>query len=116
MLNHAGVCVSYTTAWKYLKKLTVESRYLDIVREEHWIWAYDNLNINLKVRHERVGKCMEGGEGEKRMDGYEGKKEREKERSKGVRGECDNCTAAMFCNVYLHPLKNTKPQSAIIVT
>ena len=31
MLNHAGVCVSYTTAWKYL---TVESRYLDIVRED----------------------------------------------------------------------------------
>ena len=52
VLNHAGVCVSYTTAWKYLKKLTVESRYLDIVREEHWIWAYDNLNINLKVHHE----------------------------------------------------------------
>ena len=27
MLNHAGVCVSFTTAWKYL---TVESRYLSL--------------------------------------------------------------------------------------
>ena len=32
VLNHAGVFISYTTAWKYLKKLTVESRYLDSMR------------------------------------------------------------------------------------
>ena len=55
VLNHAGVCVSYTTAWKYLRQLTAESRYLDIVREEQWIWAYDNLNFNIRVRHEREG-------------------------------------------------------------
>ena len=53
VLNHAGVCVSYTTAWKYLRQLTIESRYLDIVQDGHWIWAYDNLNI--RVRHERDG-------------------------------------------------------------
>ena len=55
VLNHAGVCVSYVTAWKYLKKLTAESRYLEVVREGHWIWAYDNLNFNLRVCHEREG-------------------------------------------------------------
>ena len=55
MLNHAGVCVSYTTAWKYLKKLSIESRFLEIVRDGHWIWAYDNLNFNIRVRHERDG-------------------------------------------------------------
>lgn len=58
VLNHAGVCVSYTTAWKYLKQLTIESRYLDVVREGHWIWAYDNLNFNVRVRHEREGKSL----------------------------------------------------------
>ena len=27
VLNHAGVCVSYQTAWKYVQQLTTEARY-----------------------------------------------------------------------------------------
>ena len=34
------------------------SRYLEIVREGHWIWAYDNLNVNIRVHHEREGMCI----------------------------------------------------------
>ena len=49
---------SYTTTWKYLKDLTVESRYLEVVRGGHWIWAYDNLNITVRIRHEREGKFV----------------------------------------------------------
>ncbi len=56
VLNHAGVCVSYTTTWKFLKQLTIEARYLDIVRGGHWMWAYDNLNFNHRVRHQRDGR------------------------------------------------------------
>ena len=53
MLNHAGVCVSYATAWKYLRQISAEAMYLERIREGHWIWAYDNLNIYQRVRHER---------------------------------------------------------------
>ena len=55
VLNHAGLCTSYTTAWKYLKQLTQESRYLEIIRDGYWLWIYDNLNLHQKVRHERQG-------------------------------------------------------------
>ena len=51
-----GVCASYTTAWKYLKALTNEARYLEMIRSGHWIWAYDNLNLKQHIRHEREGK------------------------------------------------------------
>ena len=54
-MNHYGACVSYTTAWKYLKQLTQEARYLDAVREGHWQWVYDNLNYLSSIRHEREG-------------------------------------------------------------
>ena len=53
-----GVCVSYMTAWKYLRQLTQEARYLDTVREGHWLWVYDNLNLLRSVRHEREGTTM----------------------------------------------------------
>ena len=56
-----GVCASYTTAWKYLKSLTTEARYLEMIQSGHWIWAYDNLNLKQHIRHEREGKycaCM----------------------------------------------------------
>jgi len=43
VLNHAGVCMSY------------KARYLEVVREGHWIWVYDNVNIHQNVRHEREG-------------------------------------------------------------
>ena len=55
-MNHYGACVSYTTAWKYLKQLTQEARYLEVVREGHWQWVYDNLNYLLSIRHEREGR------------------------------------------------------------
>lgn len=55
VLNHAGVCISYPTTWKYLRQITAEAMYLDRIREGHWIWAYDNLNIHQRVRHERHG-------------------------------------------------------------
>lgn len=57
VLNHAGLCTSYATAWKYLKQLTQESMYLEIIRERFWLWIYDNLNLHQKVRHERQGTC-----------------------------------------------------------
>ena len=57
-MNHYGACVSYTTAWKYLKQLTQEARYLEAVREGHWQWVYDNLNYLLSIRHEREGSYM----------------------------------------------------------
>ncbi len=53
-----GVCASYTTAWKYLKALTTEARYLETIRSGHWIWAYDNLNLKQHIRHEREGKSV----------------------------------------------------------
>lgn len=58
VLNHSGVCVSYATAWKYLRKITSEAMYLERIREGHWIWAFDNLNIHQRVRHERFGTCL----------------------------------------------------------
>lgn len=33
----------------------MEARYLDTVREGHWQWVYDNINMHQKVRHEREG-------------------------------------------------------------
>ena len=55
MLNHAGVSVSYDTAWNCLRQLTAETKCLEVVRTGHWIWVYDNLNIHSVVRHERAG-------------------------------------------------------------
>ena len=50
VLNHAGLC-TYATAWNYLKQLTKESMYLDIIREGCWLWIK-------KVRHERQVMCI----------------------------------------------------------
>ena len=55
VLNHAGVCVSYWTAWNYLRKLTTEAMYDDIIQKDHWTWVYDNLNMSQRVRHEHEG-------------------------------------------------------------
>ena len=54
-LNHAGVCVSYWAAWKYLRTLANEALYLERVHTDHWIWVFDNLNFRKHVRHERQG-------------------------------------------------------------
>ena len=53
VLNHIGVCTSHTMAWKYLRQLTTEARYLETIRSGHWIWVYDNLNLHQRIRHER---------------------------------------------------------------
>ena len=50
-----GVCTSYNTMWKYLKQLTNEARYLEMIRSGHWLWVYDNLNLMQSIRHEREG-------------------------------------------------------------
>ena len=54
-LNHAGVCSSYTSAWKYLQQLTLEAKYTEEVKTGHRLWVYDNLNLHQGVRHEREG-------------------------------------------------------------
>ena len=30
-----------------------------MVREGHWIWVYDNLNMHQRVRHERTGEFVQ---------------------------------------------------------
>ena len=49
------VCVSHMTTWKYLRQLTQEAKYLDVVRQGHWLWVYDNLNLLKSIRHEQEG-------------------------------------------------------------
>lgn len=65
-LSHAGMCMSYTSTWSYLMKLTSDANYVDQVQEGHWIWVYDNLNLHQTVRHEREGipNALGLGEGE----------------------------------------------------
>ena len=55
LLNHAGVCMSYTATWNHLRALTQQANLLTKVQSGHWIWAYDNLNIHRPCRHERQG-------------------------------------------------------------
>ena len=55
VLNHTGICVSYWSAWNYLRKLTTEAMYTNAIRTDHWLWVYDNLNMHERVRHEREG-------------------------------------------------------------
>ncbi len=55
VLNHAGICTSYHTTWAYLRQLTTEAQYLDVVRDGHWQWVYDNINMYQRIRHERQG-------------------------------------------------------------
>ena len=50
-------CLSYDATWQCLRQLIHEAGYLDMIREGHWIWIYDNLNFSQKVRHERSGLC-----------------------------------------------------------
>lgn len=47
--------MSYTATWDYLRQLTIDANYLEVIRTGHWLWIYDNLNIHLTVRHEREG-------------------------------------------------------------
>lgn len=58
VLNHAGVCASYVNTWKYLRQLSSEAQFLDVVRSGHWMFVYDNLNMSQRVRHEREGMML----------------------------------------------------------
>lgn len=51
--------MSYTATWDYLRQLTVDAHYLEVVRTGHWLWIYDHLNIHLKVHHEREGNFID---------------------------------------------------------
>ena len=55
VLNHAGISLSYTETLDYLRQLTTQARYLECVRDGHWQWVYENVNIRQAVRHEREG-------------------------------------------------------------
>ena len=55
VFNHGGLCLSYDATWKHLLKLTEKAQFSVVVREGHWIWIYDNLNFQKKIRHERSG-------------------------------------------------------------
>jgi len=52
MLNHAGVCLSYDSTWLYLKRLTDEARYLQVVNPLSAIGVYIRLT-NTSVQRER---------------------------------------------------------------
>ena len=54
-LNHAGLSSSYYSTWEHLKRLTDEARFLQLIKIDHWLWIYDNLNFYQTVRHEREG-------------------------------------------------------------
>ena len=41
VLDHVGVCVSYQAAWDYLRQLTAEARYREVVTVGHWLWVND---------------------------------------------------------------------------
>ena len=56
VLNHAGISVSYTTAWKYLHELIVQSNFQETIRSGRWQWVFDNVNLHQTTRHERQGK------------------------------------------------------------
>ena len=58
VLNHAGVCVSYQTAWKYIQQLTAEAGYQQAVQNGHWQWVFENLNMHQTVRHKRQGNVL----------------------------------------------------------
>ena len=47
--------MSYDRTWYYLQRLTNEAQYLEIVKQGHWMSAYDNINILMQARHERQG-------------------------------------------------------------
>lgn len=36
-------------------KLTQDAQYAQQIKDGHWIWVYDNLNLHQVVRHEREG-------------------------------------------------------------
>ena len=55
LLNHAGVCMSYSATWEHLLDLTQQANLLSKIQSGHWILAYDNLNVHCSIRHERQG-------------------------------------------------------------
>ena len=60
VLGHAGICLSYTTSWKYLLQLTAEARYDHLVRSGFWVWIFDNVNLQQKSdTNVKVNMCMQ---------------------------------------------------------
>ena len=55
LLNHAGVCMTYTATWDHLLALTQQANLTSNVQSGRWIWAYDNLNIHCSTRHQCQG-------------------------------------------------------------
>ena len=54
-MNHVGVCHSYDATWQCLRQLTSEARFLEVIKLDHWIWIYNNLNFKQSICHERSG-------------------------------------------------------------
>lgn len=49
------ICLSHSASWNYVRKLTDEARYLQVIRSRHWLWVLDDLNIHHRIHHEREG-------------------------------------------------------------
>ena len=54
-LNHMGVCMSYSQAWRRLKSIASDPAGLQQLVDKPLLWVYDNLNIYQRVHHERSG-------------------------------------------------------------
>ena len=39
----------------YLRSLTAEAKHTEKIKSGRWVWIYDNLNLHMKIRHEREG-------------------------------------------------------------
>lgn len=58
-LNHIGICLSYSQTLRYIENA---ARTIENSRElshGHWIVAYDNINIQKRMRHERFARHTE---------------------------------------------------------
>ena len=49
------VCVSYSTAWRYLLQLTTEAKYDRAIQKGKWLKVFDNDDFQQRVRYERQG-------------------------------------------------------------
>ena len=47
--------MSYDSTWNYLRKLSMEANFTDKIKTGRWLWVYDNVNLHMKVHHEREG-------------------------------------------------------------
>ena len=47
--------MSYNSTWNYLRELTTQAHYTEVIQSGRFLWVYDNLNIHQRVCHERSG-------------------------------------------------------------